>query len=157
MAPLLTFEEALREILARVRPLPVETVPLAEAAGRVLAQDATSAVDLPPFPSSAMDGFAVRVDDPPGRLPVVDRSAAGRDRSSRRTASCSPPHSHLLVQKSRRTNRLRTTRRTTVLHSSVGSLPTYWSPPEASRSVRTISSERSKRSSVSRKSSGRSP
>ena len=78
MAALLTFEEALREILARVRPLAGEIVPLAAAAGRVLAADATAAVDLPPFPSSAMDGFAVRADDTPGRLPVVDRIAAGR-------------------------------------------------------------------------------
>ena len=78
MAALLTFEEALREILARVRPLAGETVPLAAAAGRVLAADATAAVDLPPFPSSAMDGFAVRADDTPGRLPVVERIAAGR-------------------------------------------------------------------------------
>jgi molybdopterin molybdotransferase len=77
MAALLTFEEALREILARVRPLPAETVPLAAAAGRVLAEDAAAAVDLPPFASS-MDGFAVRSDDTPGRLPVVERIAAGR-------------------------------------------------------------------------------
>jgi molybdopterin molybdotransferase len=78
MTALLTFEEALREVLARVRPLAGETVPLAAAAGRVLAEDAIAAVDLPPFPSSAMDGFAVRAADTPGRLPVVDRVAAGR-------------------------------------------------------------------------------
>jgi molybdopterin molybdotransferase len=78
MAPLLTFEEALREILSRVRPLSAEAVPLAAAAGRVLAEDARSVVDLPPFPSSAMDGFAVRAEDTPGRLPVVERIAAGR-------------------------------------------------------------------------------
>jgi molybdopterin molybdotransferase len=78
MAPLLTFEEALREILSRVRPLSAEAVPLAAAAGRFLAEDARSAVDLPPFASSAMDGFAVRGEDTPGRLPVVERIAAGR-------------------------------------------------------------------------------
>jgi molybdopterin molybdotransferase len=78
MAPLLTFEEALREILARVQPLPTERVPLAAAAGRVLAEDARAAVDLPPFPSSAMDGFALRAADAPGTLPVVFRIAAGR-------------------------------------------------------------------------------
>jgi len=78
MAPLLTFEEALREILSRVRPLSAEAVPLAAAAGRVLAEDARSGVDLPPFASSAMDGFAVRAEDTPGRLPVVERIAAGR-------------------------------------------------------------------------------
>jgi molybdopterin molybdotransferase len=78
MAPLLTFEEALREILSRVLPLSGELVPLSVAPGRVLAEAARSAIDLPPFASSAMDGFAVRADDTPGRLPVVERIAAGR-------------------------------------------------------------------------------
>jgi molybdopterin molybdotransferase len=78
MAHLLTFEEALREILSRVRPLPAEPVPLASAAGRVLGEDARAAVDLPPFASSAMDGFAVRAVDTPGTLPVVARIAAGK-------------------------------------------------------------------------------
>ncbi len=35
-------------------------------------------IDLPPFPSSAMDGFAIRAADVPGELPVVFRIAAGR-------------------------------------------------------------------------------
>src|SRR4051812_49600865 len=50
--PLLTVEEARRQILSRVRALPGETVPLASAVGRVLAEEARAAVDLPPFPSS---------------------------------------------------------------------------------------------------------
>jgi molybdopterin molybdotransferase len=74
---LLTREEALALVLSRVRPLPNERVDLASAAGRVLAVDARAATDLPPFPSSAMDGFALRADDTPGRLPVVARIAAG--------------------------------------------------------------------------------
>lgn len=78
MSPLLSFEEAQRLVLERAAPLGAETVALEEAAGRVLAQDAAGAVDLPPFPSSAMDGFALRADDAPGRLPVVERVAAGR-------------------------------------------------------------------------------
>jgi molybdopterin molybdotransferase len=61
-----------------VQPLASETVPLEEAAGRVLAEDAPAAIDLPRFPSSAMDGFAVRSADTPGTLPVVARIAAGR-------------------------------------------------------------------------------
>lgn len=77
MAPLLSIEEALARVLARVRPLAPEPVPVAAAAGRVLAEDVAAAVDLPPFPSSAMDGFAVRAADLPGRLPVVFRIAAG--------------------------------------------------------------------------------
>jgi molybdopterin molybdotransferase len=77
MAELLSLEEALKRILERVTPLGPEQVPLGAAAGRVLAEDARAAVDLPPFPSSAMDGFAVRSEDTPGRLPVVARIAAG--------------------------------------------------------------------------------
>ena len=45
--------------------------------GRDLGLFPCAAVDLPPFPSSAMDGFAVRSEDTPGRLPVVGRIAAG--------------------------------------------------------------------------------
>jgi molybdopterin molybdotransferase len=74
---LVTREEAHERILERVTPLPSESVAISEAAGRVLAEDARSLVDLPPFASSAMDGFAVRAADTPGRLPVVARIAAG--------------------------------------------------------------------------------
>ncbi|MDX6398269.1 MAG: molybdopterin molybdotransferase [Gaiellaceae bacterium] len=77
MTPLLSIEAALARVLARARPLEAERVPVAETAGRVLAEDVGSSVDLPPFPSSAMDGFAVRTADTPGRLPVVFRIAAG--------------------------------------------------------------------------------
>ena len=75
---LLTVEEALEQILSHVRPLPTETVALEEANGRVLREPALARVDLPPFPSSAMDGFAVRAGDLPGTLPVVEQIAAGR-------------------------------------------------------------------------------
>ena len=78
MADLLTFEQAQALVLARTRVLVAETVPLALSAGRVTAAPAHSAVDLPPFPSSAMDGYALRAEDTPGRLPVVERIAAGR-------------------------------------------------------------------------------
>ena len=77
MPELLSIDEALRRVLARARPLDPETVPTAEAAGRVLAEDVTARVDLPPFPSSAMDGYALRAEDTPSRLPVVSRIAAG--------------------------------------------------------------------------------
>ena len=77
MPELLSIEEALRHVLSRAQPLPAETVPTAAAAGRVLAEDVTARVDLPPFASSAMDGYALRAEDTPGRLPVVFRIAAG--------------------------------------------------------------------------------
>jgi molybdopterin molybdotransferase len=77
MSELLSLAEAQARVLERVRPLDGERVPVAEAAGRVLAADAQAAVDLPPFASSAMDGYALRAGDTPGRLPVVARIAAG--------------------------------------------------------------------------------
>src|SRR3954447_25181345 len=89
VASLLTMREAQERVLAHVRQLPAETVPVANAAGRgtpgaataagrVPAGAAAAAVDLPPFASSAMDGYAVRAADLPGRLPVVAQIAAGR-------------------------------------------------------------------------------
>lgn len=78
MGALITIEEAQGLVLSRVRPLPAETVSLAAADGRFLAEPARAVVDLPPFPSSAMDGFALRSADVPGRLPVSETVAAGR-------------------------------------------------------------------------------
>jgi len=72
----IAIEEARRRVLAEVAPLEPEKVELSAALGRVLAEDVTSEVDVPPFDSSAMDGFAV----PPGatgRLSVVGESSAG--------------------------------------------------------------------------------
>ena len=83
MPDLISVDEAHRLILERVRPLAAERVPIERAAGRVLAGAATAEVDLPPFASSAMDGFAVRaVDVSAGvTLPVVEEVAAGRPAS----------------------------------------------------------------------------
>jgi molybdopterin molybdotransferase len=78
VADLLALDEAIAIVLSRAARLGEEQVALAGAAGRVLAADAAAAVDLPPFPSSAMDGFAVRSADVPARLPVAARIAAGR-------------------------------------------------------------------------------
>jgi molybdopterin molybdotransferase len=75
---LLGIDEALELVLARVQPLEGEQVALDGLLGRTLAADARAAVDLPSFPSSAMDGYAVRAVDAPGTLAIVGRSAAGR-------------------------------------------------------------------------------
>jgi molybdopterin molybdotransferase len=79
MADLLKLEEAQRLVLDRVRPLEAERVPVERAAGRVLAEAPAAATDLPPFPSSAMDGFAVRTSEAVAgaSLPIVARIAAG--------------------------------------------------------------------------------
>ena len=78
MADLLSIAEAQRLVLEHARPLPTETVALEDAARRVLAEPARAEIDLPPFPSSAMDGYAVRGADTPGRLRVEARIAAGK-------------------------------------------------------------------------------
>ena len=78
MSRLPTIDEALALVLGRVHPLSAEEVPVTAAAGRCLAEDAAAVVDLPPFDSSAMDGYAVRAADTPGSLRVVAESAAGR-------------------------------------------------------------------------------
>jgi molybdopterin molybdotransferase len=77
VASLLTLEEAQERILTVARPLAAELVPIASSAGRVVAEDVRAQVDLPPFASSAMDGFAVRSADLPGTLEIVGESAAG--------------------------------------------------------------------------------
>ena len=81
---LLEVAEAWERVAALAAPLPAEIVPLDAALGRVAAQDALSAVDLPPFDRSAMDGFAVRAADtaPPRGLVMAGELAAGDVASS---------------------------------------------------------------------------
>jgi molybdopterin molybdotransferase len=76
---LLSVAEAHARLMALFAPLGTETVPLAEAAGRVLAADAVATRAQPPFPASAMDGYAIRAADlAAGRaLQVVGTAAAG--------------------------------------------------------------------------------
>jgi molybdopterin molybdotransferase len=74
---LVAFEEAVRAVLERAKPLPAERVELAAARGRVLSDPVRAAVDLPPFPASAMDGYALRAGETPRTFPVVFRIAAG--------------------------------------------------------------------------------
>ena len=77
MPDLLSIAEAQQLVLERTEPLSAENVPLEGAARRVLAEPARAEIDLPPFPSSAMDGYAVRGDETPGRLRIEARIAAG--------------------------------------------------------------------------------
>ncbi|PNW10434.1 molybdopterin molybdenumtransferase MoeA [Microbacterium testaceum] len=66
MTPLLTVEEHRARVLAAVSRLAPETVRLADAAGRTLAEPVLAAHDLPGFDNSSMDGFAVHVADVEG-------------------------------------------------------------------------------------------
>jgi len=77
---LLAVDEALERILEGVQPLPAETVPLRQAADRVLASPLAALRTHPPFHASAMDGYAVRAADiaeAPATLRVIGISAAG--------------------------------------------------------------------------------
>ncbi len=77
---MLTYEEALTQILAQAVPLAPVPTPLADALGLALAEDLTTPHDLPPFDNSSMDGFAVRFADLqtiPATLPVAGEIAAG--------------------------------------------------------------------------------
>ncbi len=76
----LTPRDAADMILRDIRALPTETVPIADAPGRVLARTITSPIDLPHWDNSAMDGYAVRAADvvrPGVLLRVVDQVPAG--------------------------------------------------------------------------------
>lgn len=79
---LLPVDEALRRVLAGVAgTVEAESVALAECHGRTLAQDVRAKRTQPPFPASAMDGYAVRAADVAGApvvLHVIGESAAGR-------------------------------------------------------------------------------
>ena len=80
MGELLELREAQALVLDRIAPTGAERVPIERAAGRVLAGPAAATCDLPRFPSSAMDGFAVRwvpTGDESARLRVVGVAAAG--------------------------------------------------------------------------------
>ncbi|BDW85052.1 gephyrin-like molybdotransferase Glp [Roseicyclus marinus] len=77
---MISVAEALEACLALVRPLGVERVALAEAGGRVLAEDGVARREQPPFAASAMDGYAILSEDRvAGRvLRVVGEAPAGR-------------------------------------------------------------------------------
>ena len=81
---MISVEEALDRILSRVSVLGDERVALTSALHRVLAEDVDSPRDLPPWPASSMDGYALRSEDTraatagtPARLAVSGRVPAG--------------------------------------------------------------------------------
>jgi molybdopterin molybdotransferase len=74
---LLSVDEARARMLAEIAALPSQDVALADSLGRVLAEEVRAVRDQPPFPASAMDGWAVRAADCPGSLAIVGESAAG--------------------------------------------------------------------------------
>ncbi|HZZ62135.1 MAG TPA: gephyrin-like molybdotransferase Glp [Roseiarcus sp.] len=82
MSGMITVEDALARVLASAEPpLMEERVKLEAAHGRVLSRDLVALRTQPPFPNSAMDGYALRAADAsalPATLTVIGESAAGR-------------------------------------------------------------------------------
>src|SRR5690349_5926116 len=81
---MISVEEARERILAIVQRLPAVSVPLSEARGLVLAEDAVSPLTIPPADNTSMDGYAVRAADTtgasadrPAGLRVIGEVAAG--------------------------------------------------------------------------------
>lgn len=77
MANLLPLDQAQARLLSLAAPLPLETVPLAQASGRWLSADVAACVDHPFADLSAMDGYAMRFDELPGPWRVTQDIAAG--------------------------------------------------------------------------------
>jgi molybdopterin molybdotransferase len=75
--PVVSFEEARATILAHARPLPPARVSIYDALGLVLAEEVRAAEAIPPFPASAMDGYAVRAADGDAPRTVVATQWAG--------------------------------------------------------------------------------
>ncbi|MBV7379301.1 gephyrin-like molybdotransferase Glp [Maritimibacter dapengensis] len=77
---MITVEDALSRIFDLVAPVGTETVPLADAAGRILATPVTARRDQPPFAASAMDGYALKSveADPEAMFKVVGEAQAGQ-------------------------------------------------------------------------------
>ena len=71
MAQMIPLEDYVSQVLEALSPLEGGRVPLGRAHGRVLAEDVTAAVPVPPWTNSAMDGYAVRAKDTTGACPLT--------------------------------------------------------------------------------------
>ena len=89
---MIAYDEARQRILAGCQPLAAETVAVAAALDRVLAQDVVSSEDLPPFDNTAMDGFAVATGGrelaPGCEFAVAGSQAAGDGEARMDTGAC---------------------------------------------------------------------
>ncbi|MEO0913798.1 MAG: molybdopterin molybdenumtransferase MoeA, partial [Pseudomonadota bacterium] len=75
---MISVAEALAQVLALIEPTETEEIPLDQAVDRALAAPITAKRAQPPFPASAMDGYAVRAADLNGQpLTVIGEAAAG--------------------------------------------------------------------------------
>jgi len=81
---MVTVDEALEKIFAHIQPLGFEKVSILDALGRVVAEDIHANRNIPPLDNSAMDGYALRIEDiqkaspnHPVRLEVIEDLPAG--------------------------------------------------------------------------------
>lgn len=74
---MISYEEALKQVLESAHTLGIETVEFENSFNRVLAEDIVSDMDMPPFDKSAMDGYACRREDLQHELEVVELIPAG--------------------------------------------------------------------------------
>ena len=76
---MISVEEALSRCLALVSPLPAEAVALRQSVGRMMAEPALANRDQPPFPASAMDGYALQGDPVAGdSFTLIGEAQAGK-------------------------------------------------------------------------------
>ncbi|HSC53068.1 MAG TPA: gephyrin-like molybdotransferase Glp [Phnomibacter sp.] len=77
MQYMISAEEATQIISNSVQPMPVVHLPLQNAKGLVLAQDTVAAQDIPAYPQSSMDGYAIAFDEHNRRYKIVGEMQAG--------------------------------------------------------------------------------
>ena len=114
--PMMSVDEAVGLIAERVTPVPdVETVTLARADGRILANDILAPLPLPPFTNSAVDGYAVAGRDLPQKeeqaFPVIGRVSGRQLRDSAGQAGAGDAHLHRRADARRRRYRVHAGRR----------------------------------------------
>lgn len=74
---MMKVDKALKIILGSIKPLSAEWADIRDSLGRTISRDIYSRYDLPMFNNSAMDGYAVRSKDTPGRLTIIEDIPAG--------------------------------------------------------------------------------
>lgn len=75
---MITFQEASKIVMRSVFETGVETIPFIRSAGRILAEDISSDIDMPPFNRSAVDGYACHSEDLTTDMETVEVIAAGQ-------------------------------------------------------------------------------
>lgn len=74
---MISFEQALNEILKSVLPLEIESIDFMEGIGRIVRENIVSDLDMPPFKKSAVDGFACKKNNLLQELKIIETIAAG--------------------------------------------------------------------------------